>query len=97
MFIAPMFAPLTRFFNRRPDPRETDRVFVRGVKIEHPREPRSRRAERVLVAGWVLVLAKCVLLHWTIRAYAVPIHPWWLIGPTLAFAALCTWVYWRRD
>jgi hypothetical protein len=27
----------------------------------------------------------------------VPFNPWWLIGPTVAFASLCTWLYWRRD
>ncbi len=92
-----MFAPLTRFFTRRPDPAETDRAFVRGVTVEHPREPRSLRSERILAIGWVLILVKCIAMHWAIRAYAVPINAWWLIGPTLAFAALCTWIYWRRD
>lgn len=92
-----MFAPLTRFFARRLDPAENEHDFVRGLRVEHPREPRSRRSELILAIGWVLILAKCVALHWLIRAYAVPIHPWWLIGPTLAFATLCTWLYWRRD
>lgn len=61
------------------------------------RAPRNRRSEIVLAVGWALVLAKCLTISWAIRAYSVPIHPWWLIGPTLAFAALCTWLYWRRD
>jgi hypothetical protein len=92
-----MFAPLTRFFARRPDPDEADHVFVRGVTVEHPRESRSLRSERVLAVCWVLIVVKCIALHWLIGAYAVPIHPWWLIGPTLVFATLCTWIYWRRD
>lgn len=71
---------------------------MRELRIEHPREPRSRRSELVLAVGWVLVLAKCSAIWWICRAYPeVKIGPWWLIGPTLAFATLCTLVYWRRD
>ncbi len=92
-----MFAPLSRFLPRRPDPAEANHAFVRELRVEHPREPRSRRAELVLAVGWMLVLAKCVAVHWVCRAYAVPFDAWWIIGPTLAFAALCTWLYWRRD
>ena len=92
-----MFAPLSRFFHRQPDPTEIDQAFVKEVRVEHPREPRSRRAEIVIAVGWVLVAAKCVAVHWACKRYHVPFNPWWLIGPTLAFATLCTLVYWRRD
>ena len=61
------------------------------------REPRSRRSELVLIVGWLLVFAKIAAVRWACRAYAVPIDPWWIIGPTLLFAALCTWLYVRRD
>jgi hypothetical protein len=92
-----MFAPLTRFLARRPDPAETDHVFVRALRVEHPREPRSRRSEWFLGLGWVLIVGKCLAIHWAIHTYTIPIHPGWLIIPTLAFAVLCTWIYWRRD
>jgi hypothetical protein len=92
-----MFAPLSRFFNRSPDPAEIEHPFVQELRVEHAREPRSRRLERVLAIGWMLVLAKCVAVYWACRVYSVPFNPWWLIGPTLAFATLCTWIYWRRD
>lgn len=92
-----MFAPLSRFFHRQPDPDELERAFVRELRVEHPREPRSRRVELVLAVCWLLIAAKCALIHWACHHYRVPINPWWLIGPTLAFAALCTAVYWRRD
>ena len=92
-----MFAPLSRFSQREPDPREIEGPFVHEVQIEHPREPRSRRLELVLALCWVLVAVKCALVHWACRRYSVPINPGWIIGPALAFASLCTFVYWRRD
>ena len=92
-----MFAPLSRFFHRQPDPTEVDQAFVEELDIAHPREPRSRRAEIVIAVCWALILVKSAAIYWACHRYQVPINPWWLIGPTLAFAALCTLVYWRRD
>lgn len=91
-----MFAPLSRFF-RRPDTEAANHAFVEGLRVEHPREPRSRRSERVLAICWVLIVAKSVAIHWACARYSVPISPWWIILPTLAFGAVCTLVYWRRD
>jgi hypothetical protein len=68
-----------------------------GGEDEGSGEPRSRRVELVLAIGWVLVLIKSVVVHWACEHYGVPFNAWWLIGPTLVFAALCTWLYWRRD
>jgi len=92
-----MFAPLSRFLPRRPDPSEANHAFVQNVHITHPREPRSRRSERMLAVGWLLIIAKCVAVHWACSAYSVPFNAWWLIGPSVVFAMLCTWIYWRRD
>lgn len=57
----------------------------------------NRRFERWIIAGWVLIIAKCVALWWLIDAYQVPIHPMWLVGPTVAFGLLATAVYIWRD
>ena len=92
-----MFAPLSRFFARRPDPHEVDRAFVRELRIEQPREPRSRRLELILAVCWVLVIAKSAAIYWACHHYAVPVSPWWVILPTLFFAGVCTLLYWRRD
>jgi hypothetical protein len=61
------------------------------------REARNAGAERWLVVGWCLILAKCVALWWLIKAYQVPIHPLWLVGPTVLFGLLATAVYIWRD
>lgn len=93
-----MFAPLSRFLHRTPDPEESERAFVKEVRIQHPREPRSRKLELVLVVCWALILLKCALVWWLCHAYPqIKVGAWWIIGPTLAFATLCTFVYWRRD
>ena len=93
-----MFAPLSRFF-RRPDPAEADRAFIAELRVSHPREPRSRRSEWVLLVGWILVLAKCAAVWWLCRLYPdrIKFGPGWIIVPSLMFATLCTVVYWRRD
>ena len=49
-----------------------------------------------LVIGWAAITAKCAALWWLIEKYQVPIHPLWLVGPTLLFGLLATAVYiWR--
>lgn len=50
-----------------------------------------------LVGGWVLIILKCVVLWWLIERYHVPIHPLWLVFPTVLFGALATTLYvWRK-
>jgi len=60
-------------------------------------EPRNRRSERWIVIGWVLIAVKCTALWWLINAYHVPIHPMWLVGPTVLFGLLATALYIWRD
>lgn len=93
-----MFAPFSRFLPRRPAADEINHLFVEDVRTAHPREPRSRRSERVLLLGWVLIAAKSAGTWWICHAYPeVPVNPWWIIAPTLLFASLCTLVYYFRD
>jgi len=65
--------------------------------VKLPREPRSPISEVWIIAGWVLILMKCTVLWWAINTYNVPIHPMWIVGPTVAFAALATALYVWRD
>ncbi len=91
-----MFVALSRFFRRPPVADEADIAFIQHLHVEHPREPRNRRSELILAIGWLLVLIKCVVVWWACQTYSVPIHPGWIIIPTLIGAALCTGLYWRR-
>jgi apolipoprotein N-acyltransferase len=91
-----MFPPFPKFFHRQPVAGETDLPFVEQVRIAQAPEPRSRRSEVILIGGWALVILKCALVWWLCNTYSVPIHPGWVIVPTLLGAALCTALYWRR-
>ncbi len=44
----------------------------------------------LLALGWVLIALKCVLVTWAIERWQVPVHPLWVVGPTLLFAGLVT-------
>lgn len=62
-----------------------------------PRERRSRRSERWLFIGWLLIAIKCAAIWWLIETYDAPIHPMWLVGPTVLFGLLATALYIWRD
>lgn len=59
--------------------------------------PHPPRMPLWLVAGWILIAVKCVALWWLIAKYQVPIHPLWLVIPTVLFGMLATAVYVWRD
>ena len=65
--------------------------------MQQPDSTRNRRSETWLWVGWALILTKCVLSWWAMKHYQVPIHPLWLIIPTLMFAGLCTVLYLGRS
>lgn len=80
----------------RPHPGAIDRAFVREVRIPR-RSGRNRASEALLAAGWLLILGKCAGTFWVVQRYAMPINAWWIVAPSLAAAAACTWIYLRRD
>lgn len=87
-----------RFANRcgaggaaREYPRRVNQVF-------HWEEWRQPGPMRWFVAiAWVVILAKCALVWWAIGHWNVPVHPLWVIGPTLAMAALATLLWATHD
>lgn len=54
-----------------------------------------------VVVGWILISLKCVLLPSLFQRWQVPVHPGWVIVPTLVFAGLVTVLIamhdWQRD
>ena len=93
-----MFTELLRLISGRPPPGSAA-DFVKEVRVvrERGRTPRSRRTEKLILAGWVLIAVKSWLMIWLVEKYRVPINASWVIVPTVVFAALCTALYFWRD
>jgi hypothetical protein len=79
---------------RTSDARDAD--FVEEVTLKETRQP-SRTVERLILAGWAIIIAKCFVVAWAIERFAVPIQPGWVIVPTLFMAAICTALYYWKD
>jgi hypothetical protein len=43
-----------------------------------------------MAVAWVLIVVKCILVWWSIGHWQVPIHPLWIVAPTLIFAGLAS-------
>ena len=52
--------------------------------------PPSSRLGLWLGVGWAIILVKCLLTPWVIARWQVPIHPGWVIVPTLILAVVIT-------
>lgn len=88
-----MFANLLQLIAGRPRP-GYERGFVREVTVIQPLPSRRNpRTEKLILAGWLLILAKSWLMIWLVGKYHVPINANWVIVPTVAFAAVCTGAY----
>ncbi len=48
---------------------------------------------------WAVILAKCVVIWWAMLHWSVPMHPLWIVAPTLVFATLATalWLTHHRE
>jgi hypothetical protein len=68
--------------------------YAAGVNSRFHPFARFPRVERWVVGvAWLLIIIKCFVVVWAIRHYQVPIHPFWIIGPTLAFAGVATSIW----
>ena len=90
-----MFANLLQLITRRTPP-DYEQSFVQAVHIKH-RSPRNRRIERVILAGWLLILCKSFLVILAVDKYHLNFNASWIIVPTVISALLCTAVYFFRD
>ena len=91
-----MFHNLLQLVTRRP-PASQDFGFVEEVRLHEYAPKRNRRAERLIVICWVLIVVKCWLVTWLVAKYHMGFSPLWVTAPTVVFAAICTLVYVFRD
>jgi len=90
-----VFANLLQLISGRTPP-AYERGFVREVKVIR-RPVRNPQTEKLILACWLLILAKSWLMIWLVARYHVPVNADWIIVPTVIFAAICTAVYfWRK-
>jgi hypothetical protein len=89
-----MLTNFLHFFGRNPD-NEYEQAFVKEITVRQ-KPVRSVRVERIIFAGWLLITLKSAFIWWACAHYTVPIHPLWVIAPTVMFGLLCTAVYFGR-
>jgi len=67
------------------------------VQINVAQYPQSVR--RFMGIAWILIVVKCVVVWWAMLHWNVPLHPMWIVGPTLIFATLASviWLTHRPD
>jgi hypothetical protein len=90
-----MLTTLLRLFSSRSS-LDYERAFITEVTMIVP-VARNPAVERLILASWLLIVVKCFVIIWVINHWAVPIHPYWIIMPTILMAALGTVVYCRRN
>jgi hypothetical protein len=81
-------------FSRRVSPAYESR-FVEEVRVSQA-PPRNRRIERLFIICWILIAIKSAFIFWAVHHYRIPFSGLWVVAPTVIFAALVTYVYWRR-
>lgn len=91
-----MLSSFVHLFSPRPSPEGRHR-FVEEVRVDTLAPARSRRVERVLLACWILIAAKCWLVVWLVDKYHMKFDALWVTAPTVLFALLCTAVYYFHE
>ena len=92
-----MLTNFLQLFGRNPD-NEYEQAFVKEIVVRE-KPARDPRVERIIFIGWLLIAFKSAFIWWACVRYQVPIHPLWIVGPTLVFAALASalWLTHRED
>ena len=87
-----MFSNLLQLISRRPSP-DYERGFVEEVRLAEQMPAHNPRIEKVILACWILIAAKCGLAVWLIDKYHMKFSPFWVTAPTVASALMCTAAY----
>ena len=81
----------------RQAPSDDGRGFIEEVRLVDHLPKRNPRVEKVLLICWLLIVGKCWAVIWLIERYEMKLNPMWVNAPTVAFALMCTAVYFWRD
>lgn len=91
-----MFHNMLPLISRRPAA-GGEILFVEAVRLEACLPHRNPRAERVILAGWLLIAAKCWLVTWLVAKYHMGFDPLWVTAPTIFCGLICTALYFSRE
>ncbi len=78
------------------EPNPGARAFVRPAPSRGA-IARNAWAERLILAGWLAIAVKSLLVIWAVEHWAIPFHPYWINGPTFLMAAVVTAIYFGRN
>lgn len=70
---------------------EYDAAMKIGLPLDDIGQPAALRW--FIPLAWVAILAKCAAVWWAIGHWHVPVHPAWVVVPTLGMAALATFLW----
>lgn len=62
--------------------------MIHPIHVDAARYP--LRMRWFLAVAWIVILAKCTVVWWAMNHWHVPIHPAWIVIPTLMLAGLAT-------
>jgi hypothetical protein len=91
-----MIPNLLQLITRKP-PADFAPGFVEEVRLVDHARKRNPRVEKLMLCCWLLIALKCWLMVWLIGKYNIKFDALWVNGPTVAFALMCTAVYFWRD
>lgn len=91
-----MFPHLVRLVTHRPPP-AYGRAFVEEVRLVEYIRARNARVAKLILLCWLLIAGKCWLVAWLVDKYHMGFSAWWVNGPTVCFALMCTAIYFARE
>ncbi len=50
----------------------------------------SRRVRWLMAILWAIIVAKCIVVRWAVGHWQMPVHPLWIVAPTIIFAGLAS-------
>lgn len=54
---------------------------------------RTEARRTTVTCFWAIIILKSVLVHWAIERYDIPVHPFWVVIPTLILAGVATYFF----
>jgi len=77
-----------------PNENAPEHRFIESVRVRRvPREIQIHWRPFVLIVFWILITVKCLLAHWAILYWKMPIASIYVWGPTVLAAFLCSVVF----